>query len=94
LKRALSLLLLLLSSCRSDKPPLIEPICILDGFGGGDCVMSDGSQRYMSPSELKNHWATSQTSQANFAAWCYGVPPKTANAALEVIKRSTLPAGE
>lgn len=88
MKRALTLLLLTLSACRTDKPPVIEPICILDGFGGGDCVMADGSQRYMSPSELKNHWATSQASQANFAAWCYRVPPKTANAALELIRQN------
>jgi hypothetical protein len=50
--------------------------------------MGDGSKRYMSPSEMVNMWATSQTSQANFAAWCYGIPPKTANAALEVIRKN------
>lgn len=83
-----------LLSCRSDKPPIIEPICILDGLGAGDCVMGDGSQRYMSPSEMKNMWATSQTSQANFVAWCYDISPKTADAALRSIKGQLQPREE
>lgn len=33
---ALLFLALVISSCRSDKPPAI-PICTADGFGGADC---------------------------------------------------------
>lgn len=73
-------------SCRSDKPPVISIICTLDGLGGGDCVQSDGTRVYKLPSEMKNMWATTQTDEANFAAWCYKVPTPVASNALAQIK--------
>ena len=66
---------LALSSCRSDKPPAID-ICILDGVGGGDCVLKDGTQRYMLPSEMKNMWSTTQADMAAYSSWCYKAPIK------------------
>ena len=94
MKRALLISLLALSACRTDKPPELSIICIGDGLGGADCSLPGGGQVSRSPSELKNYWMTTQTDQAKFAAWCYGVPPKTANAALEVIKRSATASGD
>lgn len=62
--------LALLSGCRESIPPKIE-ICILNGFGGASCELPDGSQRYRPPSEMNNYWATNESDQARFAAWCY-----------------------
>lgn len=80
-------LALLSTGCRRDYPPPIEPICTMDGFGGGDCVHTDGKREYLAPSQMKNYWATSQESQAAFSAWCYGVKVKTAYKAMAQIKR-------
>jgi hypothetical protein len=68
----LCLALALLTSCRKSTPPTIE-ICILDSNGGADCIERDGSKLYRPPSQLENYWATSQSDQAAFAAWCYAV---------------------
>jgi hypothetical protein len=84
------ILLLSLSGCRTDRPPVLSLICTLDGLGGGDCVTATGEKKYLSPSETVNFWATTQTDQANFAAWCYKVSPETANAALETIKKHAI----
>lgn len=82
------LIIFVLSGCRTDNPPVLSLICTLDGLGGADCVTGQGDRKYLAPSETVNMWATTQTDQANFAAWCYGVSPKTANAALESIKKN------
>jgi hypothetical protein len=58
------------SSCRTDKPPAIE-VCILDGFGGGKCVESDGTELYKSPSAMKDYWATNEPDMGNYTSWCY-----------------------
>lgn len=75
------------SSCRSSKPPAISIICIGDGFGGGDCAMSESGtipdgciqkdpknplKVYCPPSALKNFWMTTEVDEQNFAQWCYG----------------------
>lgn len=65
---------LVLPSCRNDAPPRVE-VCIGDGFGGADCVETNATQLYRSPSMLKNYWMTGQPDEANFAAWCYGATP-------------------
>ena len=78
--------LLNLSACRNDKPPQLGLICTLDGFGGGDCVTSDGTKVYKSPSEMKNFWATTQVDEANFTSWCYKTTPAGTNAELEKLK--------
>lgn len=85
----LSLGLLALSSCRNSIPPKIE-VCILDGFGGGDCVEADGSQLYRSPSAMKNYWSTSEPDEANFSSWCYDTTPEVVKIGMEKIKKSAL----
>ena len=65
-----------LASCRHSQPPEISIICILDGFGGGDCVNSIGEKIYRAPSEMTNFWATTQGDMANFSSWCYDTNPK------------------
>lgn len=82
-----ALFLLCVSGCRTDKPPQLSVICTLDGFGGGDCVLADGTQVYKSPSEMKDFWATSQVDEANFASWCYKVPVPVANKVMAQVKR-------
>ena len=64
------------NSCKKDYAPKID-ICILDGFGGMDCVLKDGSKKYLPPSETLNMWATTQDDMAKFTAWCYGADIKT-----------------
>lgn len=66
----------LLSSCRKSPPPQID-ICIGDGFGGADCVMKDGSEKYIGPSGLTNFWMTNQNDMASFSAWCYQTSVET-----------------
>jgi len=72
------------TSCRDSQPPKIE-VCILDGFGGGDCIESDGSKLYRLPSDMLNYWATSQPDEANFASWCYQADRQTVNKAMTLI---------
>ena len=79
------LVLLLVSSCRDSSPPKIE-VCILDGFGGGDCVEADGSQLYRAPSQMLNYWATSQPDMQNFSSWCYDTSSSAAKAGMAVIE--------
>lgn len=55
-------------------PPRVE-VCILDGYGGADCVETNATQLYRSPSMLKNYWSTSQPDMANWSSWCYGATP-------------------
>lgn len=81
----LGLALLLLSGCRSSVPPKIE-ICIGDGFGGADCVETDGSQLYRSPSSLKNYWMTSQGDEQNLAEWCYATSAVSVSAGMREIE--------
>lgn len=73
---AVVLVLALVSGCRSDRPPAISTICILDGYGGGDCVNSDGTSVYKRPSEMLNYWSTTQADMQNFASWCYKTSPE------------------
>lgn len=74
---AIIVLATITSGCpRKDPPPKISVICIGDGFGGADCVTSDGQNVYKSPSELKDFWMTTENDQANYSAWCYGTTPK------------------
>lgn len=79
-----------LVSCRTDSPPVLSIICVTDGLGGGNCSLADGSQKYLAPSEMAGMWATTQTDQANFSAWCYDTTPERADKALEFIKKASL----
>lgn len=83
-------LVIFLSSCRTDQPPPIEPICTLDGLGGGNCVHSDGTKVYLKPSEMKNFWTTSPDGIAKFSAWCYDVPENQVRSSLETMKNYSL----
>lgn len=87
MKRIALIAFVTLAGCRTDRPPILSEICTLDGLGGGDCVKSDGSRIYKAPSEMLNYWATTQEDEANFAAWCYQVPPKTASEAMETLRK-------
>lgn len=78
----LLVLLCVLCGCRKDQPPLID-VCILDGYGGSDCQLKDGTKVHLLPSEMKNYWSTSQGDMANFSSWCYKVNKFTAEAALQ-----------
>jgi hypothetical protein len=89
-KLCLSLALVLISGCRNSQPPKIE-VCILDGFGGGDCVAADGSQLYRAPSQMKDYWATSQPDEANFASWCYDASSSTVKAGMADIEARAKP---
>lgn len=77
--------LLLNSSCRDSVPPKIE-ICIGDGFGGADCIETDGSRKYKSPSELLNYWMTSESDEANYTSWCYGTSERNVQPAMKLIR--------
>lgn len=76
-----------LTSCRESTPPPIE-ICLLDGFGGGDCIERDGSRLYRVPSSMKNYWTTSEPDEAAFAGWCYDGTAVDAEVQMNAIKRS------
>jgi hypothetical protein len=78
-------LALLLSGCRESSPPAI-PIGTLDGFGGGDWVLEDGTRKYKSPSEMTNNWVTTQQGMVLFASWCYDIPPEEAEKALKLMQ--------
>lgn len=82
-----SLLCLVLGSCRTDSPPPKE-ICILDGFGGGDCIESDGSKLYRPPSQMINYWSTNQPDIQAFVSWCYNIPLSSAAKKMEEINDS------
>jgi hypothetical protein len=84
---AIVLALNFLSGCKTDKPIPISRVCILNGLGGADCVLHDGSRVYMAPSEMKNMWATPLVDMANFASWCYGT---NATPALEKIQAAAI----
>lgn len=71
------------SSCRNDAPPRLSLVCTLDGAGGGDCADPGGNYVYKSPTDMKDYWATTQTDEANFTAWCYGTGPILVSAKLE-----------
>jgi len=77
---------MMLASCRSDIPPKLSTVCVLDGLGGGDCIEADGSKKYMAPSEMENFWATTQTDEANFAAWCYNVPKEVVESKMKEMR--------
>lgn len=76
---------LALDACRHDSPPPIE-ICILDGFGGGDCTEPDHTQLYKSPSAMKNYWATNPPDEASYTAWCYNTTTARVAPRMEQIK--------
>ena len=80
---------LLLVSCRTDIPPKIE-ICIMDGFGGGDCVEAGGAKLYRTPSQMLNYWSTNQPDEANYTSWCYGSTPSVVNPAMELVRAQAL----
>ena len=67
--------LLLISGCRTQPAPIIE-VCILDGFGGGDCVEPDGTKIYKMPSQMKNYWSTNESDEARYAAFCNDASPE------------------
>ena len=67
----LCLVLVLIPSCREDKPPTLSMICTLDGYGGGDCSTSSHVHKYLSPSEMKDYFAISQDDAKNLMTWCY-----------------------
>lgn len=75
------------AGCRKDQPPVLSIICIMDGHGGGNCTLADGTRVYRTPSEMVGYWATTETDQANFASWCYKVPPKTTQQAMKLLKQ-------
>lgn len=79
----LAVLAFLSNGCRTDKPPQISIICIGDGFGGADCVLSTGEKKYLKPSELKNFWMTTQLDMQNFSSWCYDTSPKVVSHHME-----------
>ena len=81
---------LFLSACRSDQPPPKE-ICILDGYGAGECVEADGKRVRKFPSELETYWATNQKDMEAFAAWCYGTEAKNVRAAMHALKPEAKP---
>ena len=78
-------LVLVLSSCRSTRPPRIE-ICIADGYGGGDCIEKDDKRIVKTPSQLKNYWMTNPEDMAAFSAWCYETTPYVAGKAMKRIE--------
>lgn len=78
------LLIVLVLGCRSSQPPKIE-ICILDGFGAGDCIEADGSRKYRLPSEMKNYWSTNQADMSNFSSWCYDASQTNTNVVMQQI---------
>lgn len=88
-KRLLAVLALLLASCRTSQPPTLE-VCILDGFGGGDCVETDGSQLYRAPSLMKNYWSTNEGDMANFSSWCYDADRSFIRRGMGEIKKEIL----
>lgn len=69
------LALVILTSCRKDYAPKTD-LCELDGFGGADCVLKDGTTKYKYPSELQNWIARSPEEEAQFVAWCYKTNPE------------------
>lgn len=77
--------ILALASCRTSRPPLID-ICILDGIGGADCVLKDGSKASLLPSQLKNYWSTPEPDIAAFSSWCYKTDLGTTQAIMDKIK--------
>lgn len=77
-----------LSSCRSTIPPKI-PICIDDGVGGKNCIMEDGTKKYVLPSEAKNMWSTTQAGMALFSSWCYGADQKVVEEEMNRISQET-----
>ena len=94
-------LALLLSGCpKSSIPPYI-PICIVDGFGGGDCQIDDSDLLarccfkndkgyYCPPSCLKNAWATTQDGMARYSSWCSGANREDTEREMEQFKRETV----
>jgi hypothetical protein len=82
----LSLFLYPTSGCRKDNPPVFSIICLGDGFGGADCSLADGSKKYLSPTELKDFWMTTNADMQNFSSWCYNTDPKTGGAALDNLR--------
>jgi hypothetical protein len=51
-----------------------------------DCSFSDGTKRYLAPSESGNMWCTSQVDMTNFAAWCYKTTPTNAKEVMDQLK--------
>ena len=79
------LALVSLSSCRKDYAPKAD-LCELDGFGGGDCVLKDGTAIYKAPSEMSNWIARSPQEEAEFVAWCYKTTPQAVTQIWEQMK--------
>lgn len=86
-----AMLCLVLASCNEKDPPPVIEICILDGFGGADCIERDGSQKYRAPTELTNFWATNQDDMAAFSSWCYKIPQVAIEKELDTIKGDVTP---
>lgn len=90
LLRQLGLLLsvslaLAIPSCRTSLPPKIEN-CVLDGFGGGDCVEVDESKMYRPPSKMTDYWCTNEPNMASFTSWCYDTSTEVTSRAMSQIK--------
>jgi hypothetical protein len=71
---SLCFLLCLPLACRSDKPPEISLVCILDGYGGLDCSTPDHHHVYVPPSSAKGYWCAPEADVANYMSWCYKAP--------------------
>jgi len=82
------ILFLFLSSCRNSTPPPMD-ICILDGFGGADCVLKDGTRAYRSPTQLKNYWATTEFDMQGFSSWCYHTNSANIRSQMNRIKKES-----
>lgn len=101
--KALLLAVVLLSTlgsagCRKSKPPEID-ICLHDGFGGGDCLLRQGSRLratcsvdpegrfYCPPSALENMWMTTPEDMEAYSAWAYDTSRKNVKSHMRGVKQ-------
>lgn len=76
---------MVLSSCRTTRPPQLE-ICVHEGGsdpeqgvlgGGADCVEADGKPLHREAKELQNYSMHSPEDYAKLLNWCFDVTPGT-----------------
>lgn len=101
--KALLLAVVLLSTlgsagCRKSKPPEID-ICILDGVGGSDCILRQGStlrkvctvdaegRFYCPPSAMENMWSTTPSDMEAWSSWCYSTSRKNVKNHMKGVKQ-------